>query len=74
MKIQVMVKPSSKQQSITEEPDGSLTIQLKSPPVDGKANDELVKLLAKKYKVPKSKITIQLGSSSKMKLVDIEVL
>jgi uncharacterized protein len=74
MKIHVKVKPSSKQQSITEETDGSLTIHLKSPPVDGKANDELIKLLAKKYQVPKSKITIQLGSSSKIKLVDIEVL
>ncbi|MGA7951894.1 MAG: DUF167 domain-containing protein [Gloeobacterales cyanobacterium] len=73
MKIQVKVKPSSKQQSITEEADGSLTIKLKSPPVDGKANDELIKLLAKKYQVPKSKIAIQLGVSSKIKLVDIDL-
>jgi uncharacterized protein len=73
MKIQVKVKPNSKQQSITEEADGSLTIQLKAPPVEGKANDELIKLLAKKYQVPKSKIAIQLGASSKMKLVDIDL-
>jgi uncharacterized protein len=45
MKIQVKVKPNSKQQSITEEADGSLTIKLKSPPIEGKANDELLKLL-----------------------------
>jgi uncharacterized protein YggU (UPF0235/DUF167 family) len=44
MKIQVKVKPNSKQQSIMEEADGSLAIQLKAPLVEGKANDELIKL------------------------------
>jgi uncharacterized protein len=36
----VKVKPNSKQQSIQEQPDGSLTVHLKSPPVDGKANKQ----------------------------------
>ena len=44
---QIKVKPNSKHQSIKEELDGSLTIHLKSPPVDGKANQELIKILAK---------------------------
>jgi uncharacterized protein len=73
MKIQVKVKPNSREQSIIEETDGSLTILLKSPPVEGKANDELIKLLAKKYQVPKSKIVIQLGASSKIKLINIDL-
>ncbi|WP_339376756.1 DUF167 domain-containing protein [Chlorogloea sp. CCALA 695] len=55
-----------------EEADGSLTISLKSPPVDGKANTELIKLLAKKFAVPKSRITIKLGLSSRQKLVIID--
>ena len=33
----VKVKPNSKQQSIAEQPDGSLTVHLKSPPVEGRA-------------------------------------
>jgi uncharacterized protein len=73
MKKQVKVKLNSKQQSIVEEADESLTVHLKSLPVDGKANDELVKLLAKKYAVPKSRITIQIGISSRTKLVDIDL-
>jgi hypothetical protein len=40
MKKQVKVKPNSKNQSIEEAEDGSLTVHLKSPPVDGKANEE----------------------------------
>jgi hypothetical protein len=71
MKIQVKVKPNSKQQKIEEFADGSLTIRLQSPPVDGKANQELIVLLAKQFKVPKSHIQIKSGLSSKNKLVEI---
>ncbi len=34
--------------------DGSLIVYLKSPPVDGKANQELIALLAKEFKVTKT--------------------
>ncbi len=71
MQKSIKVKPNSQQQKIKEEADGSLTISLKSPPVDGKANEELIKLLAKKFDVPKSRITIKLGLSSRQKLVVI---
>jgi uncharacterized protein (TIGR00251 family) len=67
----IKVKPNSKQQQITEEADGSLTIRLKSPPVDGKANAELIKLLADKFEVPKSAIVIKSGISSRNKLVEV---
>ena len=69
----VKVKPNSKQQSIEEQPDGSLKVHLKSPPVEGKANQELIVLLAKKFKVPKSASAIKSGLSSKHKLVEIAI-
>ena len=72
MKKEVKVKPNSKRQNIEELADGSLTVDLKSPPVDGKANKELIELLAKKFGVSKSKINIKLGLSSKYKLVEID--
>lgn len=67
----IKVKPNSKQQQIIEEPDGSLTVRLKSPPVDGKANAELIKLLAEKFEVRKSAIVIKSGVSSRNKLVEV---
>ena len=73
MKKQVKVKPNSKRQSIEEQPDGSLTVHLKSPPVDGKANQELIELLAKTFNVSKSQVRIKSGLSSKTKLVEIDV-
>ena len=72
MQKRIKVKPNSQQQKIIKEADGSLSISLKSPPVNGKANEELIKLLAKKFSVPKSRITTKLGLSSRQKLVIID--
>lgn len=69
---QVKVKPNSKHQSIKEEPDGSLTIHLKSLPIDGKANEELIKM-AKKFDVSRSNIKSKLGSSQRQKLIEINI-
>lgn len=74
MKVRIKIKPNSKQQSIKEEPDGGLTARLKSPPVDGKANDELVRALAGRFRVPRSRIRIVAGFSSKTKLVEIDTV
>jgi uncharacterized protein (TIGR00251 family) len=73
MKIQVKVKPNAQQQKIEETADGSLVIRLKSTPVDGKANRELIQLLAAKFKVAQSQITIKSGLASKNKLVEISL-
>lgn len=72
MHKQVKVKPNSKKQSIEESLDGSLTVHLKSPPVDGKANKELIELLAEKFNVSKSQILIKAGLSSRSKLIEID--
>jgi uncharacterized protein (TIGR00251 family) len=72
MQKKVKVTPNSKLQKIEEEADGSLTVRLKSPPVDGKANEELVKLLAEKFHVPKSYIKIKSGFSSRHKVIEID--
>jgi uncharacterized protein (TIGR00251 family) len=72
MHKQIKVKPNSKQQIIEEALDGSLTVHLKSPPVDGKANKELIEILAKRFDVSKSQIRIKSGLSSRNKLVKID--
>lgn len=70
--ILVKVKPNSKKQAIQEETDGSLTVYLKSPPVDGKANQELIEILAKKFDLRKSQVTIKVGLSSRNKVIELE--
>ncbi|MBD2306645.1 DUF167 domain-containing protein [Chroococcidiopsis sp. FACHB-1243] len=73
MQKRVKVKPNSKQQAIAEEADGSLTVHLKSLPVDGKANQELIQLLAKKFKIPKTRIKIKSGLTYRQKLIEIDL-
>ena len=53
LRKQVRVKPNAKQSALTEAADGSLIARLTAPPVEGKANQELIALLARTYGVPK---------------------
>ncbi|QDZ40555.1 DUF167 domain-containing protein [Euhalothece natronophila Z-M001] len=70
-KLSIKVKPNAKQQEIKTGDNGELIVRLQSPPVDGKANTELIKLLAKTYGVKKSQIRIKSGLTSKIKQVEI---
>lgn len=71
MLVSVRVKPNSKQPRIEAAPDGSLTVFLKSPPIEGRANEELVARLAEYYRVPKSSVRVRTGLASRTKLVEI---
>ena len=51
---------------------GSWVARVKSPPVDGKANEELVALLAQHLKVRKAQVSINSSVSGRLKLVRIE--
>jgi uncharacterized protein (TIGR00251 family) len=64
--IKVKVTPNSSRNAILEHPD-LLTVKLTSPPVEGKANKELLRFLAKKMRVAPSAITILKGHSSREK-------
>ena len=72
MKKQVKVKPNAKQSKVIYADDGSLIVHLKSPPVDGKANQELIALFAKEFKVTKQAVRIKSGMGSRQKIVEID--
>jgi uncharacterized protein (TIGR00251 family) len=67
----VRVVPRTSNSEIVGEHDGALKIRLASPPVDGAANAELIKILSKKLDVPKSEVEIISGQTSKQKQVRI---
>ncbi|HKO87249.1 MAG TPA: DUF167 domain-containing protein [Burkholderiales bacterium] len=73
MVIQVKVKPNARVSALTQSEDGTWLASLKSPPIDGKANEELIKIIAKKFDCPKSAVSIKSGASGRLKLVHIEV-
>ena len=67
----VRVVPRSSRSEIVGLHDGALKVKLNAPPVDGAANDELVKLLAKEFKVAASAIEIVRGHTSRSKRVRV---
>ena len=71
--IQVRVKPNARTTRLSREEDFWVA-QLKSPPVDGKANKELVALVAEFFGRPKSAVSIRHGTGGRMKLVAIDGL
>lgn len=67
----VRVIPRSSKSEIVGEYDGALKVKLNSPPIDGAANAELVKLLAKEFDVSKSQVEILSGNTSNLKQIKI---
>ena len=50
--------------------EDAVKIRIKAPAVEGAANKELVKFLAKSFKVPKSDILFKTGQNSKIKIIE----
>ena len=70
--LRIQVKPNARTSSLEQREDGSWTATLKSPPVDGKANAELIALVASRFRCPKDAVTIRAGRSGRTKLVTVE--
>lgn len=70
--IEVRVKPNARASTLEAVPDGTWLAELKSPPVDGKANAELIALVARRFGCRKSAVSIRSGAGARLKLVEIE--
>lgn len=70
MKIQVKVKPGSKNEEVTQKGD-TLIVTTKEPPKEGRANQAVIKLLAKHFGVSQSQVKILSSFKSKNKVIEI---
>ena len=70
--IEVKVKPNARASVLEQSTDGTWLAQVKAPPVDGKANRELIALVAQRFGCPKSAVSIKTGASGRTKLVRID--
>lgn len=67
----VTVLPRSSKNEVIEENCNYLRVKLTAAPVKGEANKELIKILAKKYGISKSRVEILKGLTAKEKLIRI---
>jgi hypothetical protein len=63
--------PRASRSEIVGEHDGALKVRIAAPPVEGAANRELQRLLAKIFKLPQNAVEIIAGTNSKRKVVRI---
>lgn len=69
--LRVWVQPNASKSEVVGEHNGYLKIKLQAPPVDGKANEELIKFLAKFLKIRKSDLALIKGDTSRGKTLQI---
>lgn len=70
--MRVSVKPNSGTCSLEELGDGTWLARVKAPPVDGKANQELVALVARHLGLRKARVSLKHGASGRVKLLAID--
>jgi uncharacterized protein YggU (UPF0235/DUF167 family) len=71
MRITVHVKLRSKKTSIVKNDDGSFTVAVHTMPIDGRANEAVIRVLADFFHVPPSSIVFVSGITSKTKVFEL---
>jgi uncharacterized protein (TIGR00251 family) len=72
--LAIRVQPRAKRSEVAGERQGAVVIRVSAPPVDGKANEAVCRLIAERVGVPRSAVRIVRGESSRDKLVRIDGL
>lgn len=71
MTLRVRVKPRASRDALAGERDGALVVRLTAPPVEGGANEALVRVLGQALGVAPSRIRILSGAASRQKRVSV---
>src|SRR4051794_18862114 len=71
VRLAVQITPNAKKTEVIGVLDDALKLKLQAQPIEGKANEALVRYLAGVLKVPRSAVTITHGQANKKKLLEI---
>ncbi|MEO6816874.1 MAG: DUF167 domain-containing protein [Edaphobacter sp.] len=69
--LPVRVRPEAKKNDIAGIHAGAVKISLTAPPVDGRANEALIEFVAELLRIPRSRIDLLSGTTSRMKVLRI---
>ncbi|HLZ98940.1 MAG TPA: DUF167 domain-containing protein [Steroidobacteraceae bacterium] len=72
MRLSVYVQPRASKTELAGRHDGSIKIRIASPPVDDAANRALIEFVAERLGVPRGKVRIVSGATSRRKVLEIE--
>ncbi len=71
MKITVRVKPNSRKNEVQKIAENQFVVSVTAPPVEGKANEKVIELLAEHFRKPKRSVTIVRGKTAREKIIEI---
>ena len=71
LRLAVQITPNAKKTEVIGVLGDALKLKLQAQPIEGKANEALVKFLAKALDVPRGALTITHGMASKKKLIEV---
>ncbi|MEE9167471.1 MAG: DUF167 domain-containing protein [Candidatus Neomarinimicrobiota bacterium] len=71
--LKVKVKPNARENRLEELSEGTWYAKVKARPIKGKANKELVALIARHFNLRKSQVSIKSGASGRVKMVQLEI-
>ena len=71
MVLRVKVKANARSSALMQLADGSWVAQVRAPPIEGRANDELIALIAEHFHCVKASVSIKSGRTGRVKLVRI---
>jgi uncharacterized protein (TIGR00251 family) len=71
VRIAVQITPNAKKTEVIGVLDDALKLKLQAQPIEGKANEALVRFLAGALAVPRSAVTITHGQTNKRKLIEV---
>jgi uncharacterized protein (TIGR00251 family) len=69
LRIRVRVTPRASRSRVLGVRAGALAVAVTAAPVDGAANDELLRTLARHFEIPQNRVSIVAGGSGRSKLV-----
>lgn len=72
LRIAVQVMPNAGKSEVLEEIEGALKIRLKALPIEGRANEALVRFIADLLDIPKGRVSVTHGLTSRLKIVEVE--
>ena len=72
LRIAVQVMPNAGKSEVLEEIEGALKIRLKAVPIEGRANEALVRFIADLLDIPKGRVSVTHGLTSRLKIVEVE--
>jgi uncharacterized protein len=71
MKITIRVKPNARKNKVKQIDAGNYVVSVTAPPVEGKANEKVIEVLAEYFGKPKRCITLVRGETGKTKIIEI---